>query len=319
MTVTATDALQAILDHHRALEEELAARLAALVQAVEAGRPHETEAGSLVAYLATDVLTHAEAEEHTLYAAAAQGDLAATVSEMIAEHRELSAAIERLARATGGQEAIALATDIGTLFAGHVAKENEVLLPALASREDVDLAALLGQMHRSMDAAGQPASAAESADDDPLGTVLSLLLDAATELGRTGYADRACRLTASAWAAVHRDRPDLGARATSALHRFARLGALTLTPTEQGDGAVATAAAPDLDVRPLAPAQRHQAIFAAYHALTPGECFVLVNDHDPRPLRYQFEAEYPDEHTWDYLEAGPAVWRVRIGRAGAAG
>jgi uncharacterized protein (DUF2249 family) len=41
---------------------------------------------------------------------------------------------------------------------------------------------------------------------------------------------------------------------------------------------------------------------------------VLVNDHDPRPLRYQFEAEHAGRYSWDYLEAGPEVWRVRIGR-----
>jgi uncharacterized protein (DUF2249 family) len=41
---------------------------------------------------------------------------------------------------------------------------------------------------------------------------------------------------------------------------------------------------------------------------------VLVNDHDPKPLRYQFEAEHAGEFTWEYLESGPEVWRVRIGR-----
>jgi len=45
---------------------------------------------------------------------------------------------------------------------------------------------------------------------------------------------------------------------------------------------------------------------------------VLVNDHDPKPLYYQFAAEYPDRFTWDYLEAGPEVWKVRIGRPDAA-
>jgi uncharacterized protein (DUF2249 family) len=45
---------------------------------------------------------------------------------------------------------------------------------------------------------------------------------------------------------------------------------------------------------------------------------VLVNDHDPKPLRYQFEARHVG--TSDYLESGPKVWRVRIGRpAGLAG
>ena len=48
------------------------------------------------------------------------------------------------------------------------------------------------------------------------------------------------------------------------------------------------------------------------------DAFVLVNDHDPKPLYYQFAAEYPDAFTWDYLETGPEVWQVRIGRPAAA-
>ncbi|GAA4899434.1 DUF2249 domain-containing protein [Tessaracoccus lubricantis] len=71
---------------------------------------------------------------------------------------------------------------------------------------------------------------------------------------------------------------------------------------------------PDLDVRSLAPAQRHSTIFDTWFALAPGEAFVLVNDHDPKPLSYQFAAEHPGEYTWDYEENGPEVWRVRIGK-----
>lgn len=70
----------------------------------------------------------------------------------------------------------------------------------------------------------------------------------------------------------------------------------------------------ELDVRPQPPARRHALIFEVFHALTVGEAFVLVNDHDPKPLSYQFAAEYPDQFTWDYLESGPEVWKVRIGR-----
>jgi uncharacterized protein (DUF2249 family) len=40
-----------------------------------------------------------------------------------------------------------------------------------------------------------------------------------------------------------------------------------------------------------------------------------VNDHDPKPLFYQFSAERAGEFTWDYIESGPMVWRVRIGKA----
>ena len=68
-----------------------------------------------------------------------------------------------------------------------------------------------------------------------------------------------------------------------------------------------------LDVRALVHGRRHDAIFIAYHALGPGAGFILVNDHDPQPLRYQFEAQHPGEFTWDYVESGPEVWRVRIG------
>lgn len=71
----------------------------------------------------------------------------------------------------------------------------------------------------------------------------------------------------------------------------------------------------DLDVRPLAPAQRHERIFAAVAALLPGESFVLTNDHDPKPLRYQLDAEEPGQIEWTYLAEGPDVWRVRLTRA----
>jgi uncharacterized protein (DUF2249 family) len=70
----------------------------------------------------------------------------------------------------------------------------------------------------------------------------------------------------------------------------------------------------ELDVRVIPPREKHPAIFAMFDALEPGERFVLVNDHDPFPLRFQFEAERPDSFDWDYLESGPVVWRVRISR-----
>lgn len=73
-----------------------------------------------------------------------------------------------------------------------------------------------------------------------------------------------------------------------------------------------------LDIRPLPPAQRHPLIFQRFEELAPDESFVLVNDHDPKPLYYQFQAERTGEFTWDYLEQGPEVWRVRLGRRSGA-
>lgn len=69
-----------------------------------------------------------------------------------------------------------------------------------------------------------------------------------------------------------------------------------------------------LDVRRMAPRERHAAIFQTFDALGPSQNFVLINDHDPKPLFYQFQAEHTDQFSWDYLEQGPEVWRVRIGR-----
>lgn len=69
-----------------------------------------------------------------------------------------------------------------------------------------------------------------------------------------------------------------------------------------------------VDVREIPHGRRHPRIFGVYGRLAPGESFVLVNNHDPKPLRREFQATYPDRFGWDYLEAGPERWRVRIGR-----
>lgn len=73
-----------------------------------------------------------------------------------------------------------------------------------------------------------------------------------------------------------------------------------------------------LDVRQEPPVRRHTLIFDAYDKLAPGTGFELRNDHDPKPLYYQFAAEHAGKFTWDYLEQGPEVWRVRIGRPAGA-
>lgn len=73
-----------------------------------------------------------------------------------------------------------------------------------------------------------------------------------------------------------------------------------------------------IDVRTVVPRERHPLIFTTFEALGAGESFTLVNDHDPKPLFYQFSAEHEGEFTWDYLERGPQTWRVRIGKLAAA-
>ena len=150
---------------------------------------------------------------------------------------------------------------------------------------------------------------------DVEGALVSLLVEGARELADAGRPARASQVAAAAWSAVEPTRPDLGVKLTAALHGLTRtIDAEPVTLTPVAVPGSAGRPDPDLDVRSLAPAQRHEAIFEAYAALPAGAGFVLVNDHDPKPLRYQFEAEHDGEFTWDYLESGPRTWRVRIGR-----
>jgi uncharacterized protein (DUF2249 family) len=67
-----------------------------------------------------------------------------------------------------------------------------------------------------------------------------------------------------------------------------------------------------VDVRQIVPRERHPLTFGTFDRLQPGQALRLVNDHDPKPLYYQFMAERPGEVGWDYLEQGPDVWQVRI-------
>ena len=69
-----------------------------------------------------------------------------------------------------------------------------------------------------------------------------------------------------------------------------------------------------VDVREIAPRDRHPLIFQTFDSLAGDERFELINDHDPKPLYYQFLHERAGQFTWAYLEQGPMVWRVAIGR-----
>jgi len=67
--------------------------------------------------------------------------------------------------------------------------------------------------------------------------------------------------------------------------------------------------APDIE-----PKYRHPFIFESFDNLASGEFMELQNDHDPRPLRYQFMQERTDTFIWEYLAEGPDIWRVAIGK-----
>ena len=71
----------------------------------------------------------------------------------------------------------------------------------------------------------------------------------------------------------------------------------------------------ELDLRPMPPFERHTKIFEMWDALKPGETLKIINDHDPKPLHYQFEAEYTNKYEWEYEQEGPQDWVIKIIKA----
>ena len=147
--------IRQIVHHHAVLRRGLERRAGALCEAAEYGVPFQRQLAILRDYLEEEILPHAKAEERTLYrAAATQARGSDLVRTLTAQHHALAYLAGRLRPGADGGEAAAVSEWIATLFAGHVAKENDLLLPALAG-SGADLASLLADMHEPQ--AGAPA------------------------------------------------------------------------------------------------------------------------------------------------------------------
>lgn len=68
----------------------------------------------------------------------------------------------------------------------------------------------------------------------------------------------------------------------------------------------------EIDVRSLAPPDRHGLIFDRLARLGAGDTLRLVNDHDPKPLAAQLEAQHPGQYRWQPVVTGPEVWEIDI-------
>jgi len=90
---------------------------------------------------------------------------------------------------------------------------------------------------------------------------------------------------------------------------------LALSEAKKGEQQMSTAKkVVELDVRIIPPRDKHPKIFETFDSLKSGEVLLIINDHDPRPLKYQFEFERLGKYGWKYLEEGPEVWKVEIER-----
>ena len=72
-----------------------------------------------------------------------------------------------------------------------------------------------------------------------------------------------------------------------------------------------------IDLRTLAPRDRHAVVFKRTDDLPLGGSLQLINDHAPQPLRYQLDDRAFGQFEWAAIESGPTTWRVQITRVAA--
>ena len=245
------EVISAIKAHHGELAGQLHRLTEELAAAARSGA-WERERNGLAAWYRTELLPHAAAEEKALYSRGTDLDNARLlVRAMIDEHHAIIAAVDALERASDTVGVVGIAGAASLLFDVHLAKENDLLLPALDTA-GVDLAAALEGMREL--------------------------------LGRHGHDHSAAPQTLT----IGHKPPEPP----------------VFEPAGEGE----------LDVRLLPHGARHDIIFGKLNELAVDEALVIVNDHDPKPLRYQTEALWPGCFEWSYLAAGPSVWRVAITR-----
>lgn len=85
---------------------------------------------------------------------------------------------------------------------------------------------------------------------------------------------------------------------------------MTNTPTQIGPDKV-------LDVREIPCSIKHGLILKTWFDRAVGDHFILLNTHDPVPLRNQFETNFPGGVSWEYLERG-SHFRIKISKLSAA-
>ncbi|MBK6486807.1 MAG: DUF2249 domain-containing protein [Gemmatimonadetes bacterium] len=68
-----------------------------------------------------------------------------------------------------------------------------------------------------------------------------------------------------------------------------------------------------LDIRPVEPKDRFERIMGAYDGLATSDVLELTVDHDPKCMYYTLRATRGEaSFSFDYLENGPELWRVRV-------
>lgn len=162
-------AAERVQQHHA----EMTGTLDQLVRDVVAGTGTGSAATArrrLAGWAREELLPHAAAEETTLYAAATKvRETRLLVEAMLAEHRAIGGLVAELEQAVDDVHAAGAARALSALFAVHLAKEEEQLLPALVGSGEHSVAAMLEGMHEILGAAGEAQPQGESGGDHACG------------------------------------------------------------------------------------------------------------------------------------------------------
>ena len=280
---TAEDAaaVEAVREHHAELAGRLAAHAEHLLRMVAAADSAAFgQARAAAADFCTEqLLPHAAAEEDALYpAAAALPQTKLLVEAMIAEHRVLEGLVRDLGEATEPPRVAAAAHALRVLFDSHLAKENDLILPAAAADPAVSLTGILAGMHELLGEHG----------GHQLGD---------HEEGHTGCG---CG-QAEAHAAGH-----------AAGHAGCGCGEAE-GPADCGCNEV-DVDMPELDVRTVPHAIRHATVIGAFDAIPAGGSLLLIAPHDPLPLLRQLSRRTGGAMAVSYEQRGPEAWHLRLTR-----
>jgi len=280
---TAEDAaaVEAVREHHAELAGRLAAHAEHLLRMVAAADSAAFgQARAAAADFCTEqLLPHAAAEEDALYpAAAALPQTKLLVEAMIAEHRVLEGLVRDLGEATEPPRVVAAAHALRVLFDSHLAKENDLILPAAAADPAVSLTGILAGMHELL---GEPGGHQLGAHEE-------------------GHAGCGCG-QAEAHAAGH-----------AAGHAGCGCGEAD-GPAGCGCNEV-DEDMPELDVRTVPHAIRHATVIGAFDAIPAGGSLLLIAPHDPLPLLRQLSRRTGGAMAVSYEQRGPEAWHLRLTR-----
>jgi len=281
---TAEDAaaVEAVREHHAELAGRLAAHtehLLRMVAAADSAAFGQARAAA-AEFCAEQLLPHAAAEEAGLYPAA--GALPQTkllVEAMIAEHRVLEGLVRDLGEATEPPRVAAAAHALRVLFDTHLAKENDLILPAVAADPAVSLTEILAGMHELLgEHAGHEHGHGHGSGH---GEGHSGCGCGQAEGHPEGHAGCGCGEAAGA-AACGCSEVDVDV--------------------------------PELDVRTVPHAIRHATVIGAFDAIPAGGSLLLIAPHDPLPLLRQLSRRTGGAIAVSYEQRGPEAWHLRLTR-----